>query len=316
MITRADVINNAGRYINISSWNPLRDTHVFDPANPDRTFHSAFRMVAGRQYDVVPYCYGGFDSITRFPTRINNRTCPGGWDRISSQGTKHWYDPPSEGGFDYAWHVPQNLAGIDCSGYVLRCWSFTSKRISGTWYVTGNLPNLCLKVNRGDLKPGDILNSKRLGHVRIFNELRGAQVNVYEAAGGGRPREFRPGDEFGRVVHHTIGWDGRYTPYSPFPQFTDQSPLAIVFQDPTPTISVKIAGCGDIGEICMSLDSNPVTYSPSSVYDSNHRRPCTEIRWVPNQSLTFGTHIVRVSATNRVLGKCFFDEYKWDFEII
>lgn len=313
MITRADVINNTRRYINIQGWTPLQDTHVFNLANPDHTFHSAFRMVAGRQYDVVPYCYGGFDSRTRFSTRINNRVCPGGWDRISGNGTKHWYDPPPIR-FGYAWRVSQNLAGIDCSGYVLRCWDFTSRRINGIYYNTNRLPNLCVEVDRRDLKKGDILNSRRLGHVMIFNELRGFQVDVYEARGGGRHREFRAGDEFGRVVHHTIDWArmNRYTPYSPFPQFAVIEPATCPVIRARPTFRIRIKGSGELKLREYIFDENCVLPR----INNNPSRDTMDLIYTPNYDLTpLRKHSLFIKAINRMVGQSFEDEFSWEFVV-
>ena len=123
------VITNARMYLYMQPWTPLRDEHAFKSANPAHTFHSAFRIAAGKQldatcsaryYEVMPYVFGGSDSITKFQNRIYNRTCPGGWDRISANTTSHWYS-----GLGYGARVPGNLAGIDCSAYVSNCWQIT-----------------------------------------------------------------------------------------------------------------------------------------------------------------------------------------------
>jgi len=316
IISRSDVIRNAEQYRNIQPWTPTNDTHG--------NFHSAFvrgvedpvkqesRM---RQYDVFPYVYGRTSILTvnQFLNAVQHGTCPGGWDTQTGWGTGHFAN------------IRRNLAGIDCSEYVMKSWGFASKVINGTWYGTANLPQLCLQIYRDELDTGDIL--LRRGHVRIFDRWAGPGRNnawIYEAAGArdetqaqrnALQRPFNPGDDQGCVGRWMRPWDAGYTPYSPFPQFTDPEP-AINFQESRPPISVKIAGSGDIGGISMSINDSPVSFSPSSVYDRNRRRACVQINWVPNQSLSYGTHTVKVGATNRILEKCFFAEYTWKFEIV
>lgn len=68
MITRTDMINNARRYTNISSWSPLRDTHVFNPA--DHTFDSCFVLAD----HVAQTPNQGAPHITHSPTVMEEMT--------------------------------------------------------------------------------------------------------------------------------------------------------------------------------------------------------------------------------------------------
>lgn len=316
MISRSDVIRNANQYENIQSWAPTNDTHG--------NFHSAFvrgiddpvrKECRMRQYNVFPYVYGRFSMLTvrQFLSAVQNDTCPGGWDRQTGWGTGHFAN------------IRRHLAGIDCSEYVMKSWGFASKVINGIHYGTVNLHRICLQIRKDELAMGDILLKR--GHVRIFHSWADQGRNniwTYEAVGArdetlarrnALKRPFNPGDDQGCVGRWRRAWEDEYTPFSPFPQFSDPSP-AINSLDPRPSISVKIAGSGNIGGISMALDSSIVNFAPTSVYDKNHRRASVQINWIPNQSLTYGTHTVKVSATNAILEKYFFAEYEWDFETI
>ncbi len=114
VITRSNVISNAKLYLNVK-WSPLKDTCL--ALNPHYT--SYFKV--GGTYTGEAYCWGGFDRYggtepagssswpnkgLTFPQRISNKVCPGG------KNTSRYGSPTA----------PTHLAGIDCSGYVTRCW--------------------------------------------------------------------------------------------------------------------------------------------------------------------------------------------------
>ncbi|MDJ0736061.1 MAG: hypothetical protein QNJ47_18695 [Nostocaceae cyanobacterium] len=319
MVTRADVINNARRYIppRMPSWQPRSDTHVFNPANPDHTFHSGY--TTSREYGVMPYVYGGtdgFDSGTQFLVRINNGDCPGGWDRrnplpggIPGRTTYNWNVRPPRG-LGYGFRVPQNLAGIDCSGYVLRCWGFSRRRINGVGYSTRTLPRLCVEVTRANLKPGDILNWAGR-HVRLFNAPAGARVNIFESGGGGYARAYRNGDTRGRVINRNIAWDDRYTAYSPFPQlvYFEPAPGSYLLADmPQPTILARFTGSGELVVSEFSVDGVSVPYreTPTSPL---------QVSYTPDLDLAPGKHTVTIGVINRIVGQDFKDLFTQEFHL-
>ena len=58
--------------------------------------------------------------------------------------------------------VSDQAVGIDCSGFICRCWK-TSKR-----YSTSSLADVCVKLDSpSKLQPADIMNQRR-GHVLMF----------------------------------------------------------------------------------------------------------------------------------------------------
>jgi hypothetical protein len=348
MITRDGVIGNAHRYLNVPVWTPTVDTHVFRPASPARmgTFHSCF-VVGGvplpppqqgppTPYTVIPYVYGRGGEIpepSAICQEILNGKCPGGWDKDTGKGTGKWYA---------LFHstAMRNLAGIDCSQYVMKSWGFERCLVSGTEYGTPNLPRLCLRIRPNELKKGDIL--LKPGHVVIFEGWASSTHNqawLCEATGTPEPeprdghphlrRSFNPGsDEIGCVVRHSLtvvrvgnevqlqDKSGNFTPYSPFPQYIDPSPSGPI-ADPQPEISVRIAGSGDIGGLHLFVDGAEVNYVGLSVSDPRHRfRGYAEISWNPSHALASGRHVVRVRADNAIIGQCFRgDEFTWEFEV-
>ena len=324
MVTRSDVMRNARQYLNIQGWSPRTDVHVFDPNDPSHTFHSAYEIAQApvtpaqgqsrpMEYDVMPYVFGGnddfptgIDSRSAFLMRIQNGVCPGGWDRTTGQPTTHWYrDQPN--GLGYGYHVARNLAGIDCSGYVSRSWGLRGK------YGTSTLPNICLEIDRSELKEGDILN-RRGRHVRIFvNAVGSNQIRVFESVGGGRRRSYRPGDEIGRVVDHIINWDENYTPLSPFPQFSEFAPAPATYaraQNPRPEISGRCRGSGGVEIAAMGVNDASIPFSGSSVSDG------AAASYNPCGDLPPGRYKVTVIAINHIARTSFRDEFSWEFDLV
>ena len=109
----------------------------------------------------MPYCWGGFTSLAEFEEQLAQPL--------------------------FAGHVPlrgnargsNNTVGVDCSGYVSRCWGLPTKQ------STRSLGKLCYELDDySELLPGDIVN-RFDAHVVLFagwaNDERTA-MNVLEAA--------------------------------------------------------------------------------------------------------------------------------------
>ncbi len=88
----------------------------------------------------VPYKWGGFNTIAQFDEGLKNG---------KFAGDKH-----TQG-------VSREAVGVDCSGFVSRCWELS------THYGTSMMPGICTKRTNWDIaRPGDaVLKS---GHVRLF----------------------------------------------------------------------------------------------------------------------------------------------------
>lgn len=104
----------------------------------------------------IPYKWGGFNTIAQFDAGLANGKYAG--DIITSG-------------------VSSYALGVDCSGYVSRCWQLNYHS------STADMPGITTQYGSWDnLKPGDAIH--KVGHVRLFVErnLNGS-FKVAEAAG-------------------------------------------------------------------------------------------------------------------------------------
>jgi hypothetical protein len=287
---------------------PGQDTQPFDADNPAHTFHSCY--VVGQAYHVMPYVYSGFDTPAEFVQRIEGGVCPGGWDRRSplpaglpGRYTRGWSNTPPVG-LGYRTRVLDHLAGIDCSGYVLRCWGFSERRVNGRLYRSANMASLCVPVTRETLKAGDMLIWTDR-HVRLFHARSGDGVNVSEACGGeGYARPYQEGDLMGCVIQRDVEWEAKYLPkylpYSPFPQL-------VTFQIAAGrTIQAELVGSGVLAVVECTLDGAPVACQAISTSP-------LQIEHVLQEALPPGRHEVRMTAVNRIAGHAFQEAFVRQF---
>jgi len=157
------------------------------------------------------------------------------------------------------------------------------------------------------LKPGDILDL-RGRHVRIFKRWVGAQADIYEAIGGGFQREFRAGDEIGRVVHHIITLAGSYIPYSPFPQFEVIEPTTSPV-GARPTLYVRIKGSGQLEYCNFILDNTPIIPRATD----NPTKGIMNVIYTPNYDLMPGRHSLSIEAINNIANQSFKDKFSLEF---
>lgn len=133
--------------------------HGLDPARievhtPDRSAASTvaddtglWKVGAGNVG--MPYKWGGFDSLESFARGIRAGKAAG--DLYSAEKRR-------KGGAA----VSAQAVGIDCSGFVSRCWKLSQK------YATSTLPGICTPLRSvAELKPADIMNQPG-GHVLLF----------------------------------------------------------------------------------------------------------------------------------------------------
>jgi hypothetical protein len=104
----------------------------------------------------TPYKWGGFSTVAQFDAGITNGKYAG--------------DTQTDGVSSYAY-------GVDCSGFVSRCWQLTYHA------STSYMPNITTQyASWDDLKPGDAIHI--VGHVRLFiNRNTNGTFRVVEAAG-------------------------------------------------------------------------------------------------------------------------------------
>ena len=104
----------------------------------------------------IPYMWGGFSSLAQFDAGLTNGKYAGD---INTAG------------------VSSYAVGVDCSGFVSRCWQLSYHS------STSDMPNITTQYSSwDDLKPGDAIH--KVGHVRLFVErnLNGS-FKVVESAG-------------------------------------------------------------------------------------------------------------------------------------
>jgi len=165
-ISRTQIISNASTYVNhtwtAKSCNLWNGTYC-SGAN----IYKAPWVTSARTYTSIPYCWGGWSSITEFNTAITN--CKSAGQVCSTLG-----GGCVDGNFPSA---PLSCAaGLDCSGLVTRAWELTSK------YSTSTLPNISSRINLSSVQPGDILNIA--GHVRLVSKREAdGSITVIESSG-------------------------------------------------------------------------------------------------------------------------------------
>ncbi len=214
LITRDGVISpisTASLYVPISSWTPVVDsTNKVSP-----TWHSWYKTKkngGNPPYDKLAYCWSGFDTPSGFISRVENKTSPvpaGGYN--TSQ---------------YSYPRPY-IAGIDCSGFVLRCWGIS------TYTTYQQLIDYSLKIDKSKLKKGDLL--RKSGHSVLYvSGTFPGKCDIYESQADPSTGAHFPGV----VSHSRVLSEKDYTPYSIFPQFSSPD---ISYNKDTMNISVDIA---------------------------------------------------------------------------
>ena len=106
----------------------------------------------------VAYKWGGFNTLAEYDAGLANG--------------KFAADINTDGVSSYA-------VGVDCSGFVSRCWQM------GSHYSTSSMPAITTQyTNWNDLKPGDAIH--KIGHVRLFvNRNPNGTLRVVESSARG-----------------------------------------------------------------------------------------------------------------------------------
>ena len=107
-----------------------------------------------QNYQCAPYCWGAYDTLTGFQSRQQSGTTCG-----------------NIGAFVSA------TCGVDCSGYVQRCWGINNAK-HDTTYLDGS--NISFRIAASSLKYGDAWNST--AHIMIYHYTDGyGNYVLYEA---------------------------------------------------------------------------------------------------------------------------------------
>lgn len=189
LVTRRESLLIAHAYHN-HVWTAT-ERNVFHGIDPDGirvdTPDSAFRpqgalpgwWVPGQVNQGIPYQWGGFSSLKEFDRGIAKGKFAG--DIYTSEKRTKLYDA-----------VSRHALGVDCSGFVSRCWRLPRS------FSTRELPTLCDELSSFDeLQPGDIVNTHN-NHVAMFSQWADTQRKFFFAFETGSPPTWK-------VQHHTLG---------------------------------------------------------------------------------------------------------------
>ena len=185
-ITRKKIIEIAEAFES-HDWNPT-DDNIFHNTysgkwvdTPDRDTYTSWPDWRGWKADElnigVPYQWGGFSSLS-------------GYDLVNPEDFDEQYTGTGAyaGDIHYAGDINCEgnecirACGVDCSGFVSRCWNLKEK------YSTNTLSCVSHPIKFDELKPGDILNNPG-SHVILFKEfvndektnIRTIEANVAKA---------------------------------------------------------------------------------------------------------------------------------------
>jgi len=310
------MIVTANQYVPpINEWSPEVDmTTAVDPV-----WHSWYKTEEnegtppyGPPYNVMPYSWSGFDTPADLKNDVEkeNNPLPAGGYGTSQYG-----------------YCDDDIAGIDCSGYVIICWG-----LSNYDDVQDDLVNYALEIDGKDLKEGDLL--RKPGHSILYVSGTYPNCNIYESQADARTGANYPG-----VVHHTrdvTELGGVYTPYSIFPQFSDESPedgevVELSEDETTIDISLTIKASGRIvdGGVKMFIrkDGEPEKSVGGITLEDKEEDHTWELKkedlgseegiennGEPNVK-EGGNFTVRVVARNDIAGNGYKDEYEWKFTV-
>lgn len=185
-VTRQEVVMTSRAYTELK-WKPgkLNAFHGIDPSGirvdtPDRDSNdqSTNYWVAGQWAYGMPYKWGGFDTPKEFMVKIQSSyhpalpRCPAG-DMATTEKIRLGDDAVSP----YA-------AGIDCSGFVSRCWRLDKP------HSTRELPALGRKLDSySELQTGDVLILPGV-HVTLFLKWANAEKTRFIGSEAGSVKDW------------------------------------------------------------------------------------------------------------------------------
>ena len=153
-VTRSQALATAAAYAEYR-WLPSAANVLHGPdragipvSTPDRSADNPELWQAGESAVGVPYKWGGFDTLESFERGI--RAGKAGGDLYNMEKRR-------KGGAA----VSSQAVGVDCSGFISRCWRLPKK------HATSTLPGVCITLRSSALQPGDVLNQPN-GHVVLF----------------------------------------------------------------------------------------------------------------------------------------------------
>jgi hypothetical protein len=128
-----------------------------DSTTTGRTSPSLWYMSTSGGYYGVPYSFGGFDTLANFATHMSQATAANHYKAGDVDTTQQIFTT----GMEASQWTGQPYFGVDCSGFVSRCWGLQTKEGTTSLlnYVSPNFPTT--------LQQGDIMD-KSGTHVRMY----------------------------------------------------------------------------------------------------------------------------------------------------
>jgi cell wall-associated NlpC family hydrolase len=176
-VRRAEAIATAYAYSRLE-WQPQEQhrkhgpdqdgvlVHTPDSTLPEHGFSNGWWQT-GKVARGMAYQWGGFDTPKQFLASLDRGEAAGD---ISTQEKRRLGDAATS----------KEACGIDCSGFVSRCWRLSRP------YSTKELPSICDRLESWDeLKPGDILLNDR--HVVLFAKWGSSSASIYAYEAGPLP---------------------------------------------------------------------------------------------------------------------------------
>lgn len=151
-ITRSQIMNNAKSYHTSFWWN-CNSINISPMSNYKKP---RFINQGAGSYQTMPYCWGGFNTREQFNNGLSNGGRAGNINTSTAGKVSNTY-------------------GLDCSGYVSRCWGYGQK------LSTTSIVNVSRSIPYSSLRQGDALNWKGK-HVMLFDRFdSNGDYVLYEA---------------------------------------------------------------------------------------------------------------------------------------
>lgn len=170
-LTRPQIINTARRFLNNRVSLNLTNLN----GSCSGRIKPRYLGESPGEYVSVAYDWGGWDTVEAYNQRMTQNQMAGDIETLG---------------------VEECSSGVDCSGFVTRCWGITNQK-----YGTSTLADISSEINVVDLRPGDVLNFAGK-HVILFDRF----ANDDDGGNGVMAWESTTTNKADRVVYRRSSW--------------------------------------------------------------------------------------------------------------
>lgn len=229
----------------------------------------------------IPYMWGGFNTLAQFDAELLNGKFAGD---INTAG------------------VSSYAVGVDCSGFVSRCWQMSYHA------STSMMPNITTQYSSwDDLKPGDAIH--KIGHVRLFVEMNpNGSLRIIESTSRGWGVSFwtySPSDLNAYTPRRYNNMTGNFNEHQP-------ELLSALIQpdgkvklnwdcDTSSTVGYRVYGSADGSDWNLLLDENSCTITEAEItYNSevNFYRVSSVANSINETSESYWSNVLGISDIN------------------